>query len=299
LRFMKYKIKKRKTLLLKEGARQYLGAAKKAEPFLKWAGGKSQLLSQFQKYLLNDFNKYIEPFLGGGALFFHLYSTGRLENKDIILIDSNKELINCYKIIRDNVESLINTLMNNKFMNDEITFYKIRGEEPVNSIEKAARMIYLNKTCFNGLYRVNQKGKFNAPFGKYANPLICDSENLKAVSVALQHVNLINADFEECLKYAKKNDFLYFDPPYHPISKTANFTGYTANSFKEKDQQRLSRVLEELNKKKCKVMLSNSANPIIEKLYKTFNIAYVKARRAINCNGLKRGKINELVVCNY
>jgi DNA adenine methylase len=293
---MKYKAKNRKKYSVKENAQDYFS---KAEPFLKWAGGKSQLLSQFEKYLLDDFNKYIEPFLGGGAVFFHLYNTGRLHNKEVILIDSNKDLINCYQIIRKDVEKLISCLSNGKYKNNEDIYYKIREQEPTNPIEKAARTIYLNKTCYNGLYRVNQQGKFNVPFGYYKNPTICDTENLKAVSIALKKVKLIAGDFEECLKYTRKDDFVYFDPPYQPISKTSSFTSYTSNSFIEKDQVRLSRVLKELRKRQCKAMISNSDNEFIHELYDKFSIEVVKARRAINCIGAKRGHINELVIYNY
>ncbi|HAB50803.1 MAG TPA: modification methylase [Ignavibacteriales bacterium] len=271
----------------------------KAEPFLKWAGGKGQLLNQFEKYLKNDFNKYIEPFIGGGAVFFHLYNKGILVNKKVILIDSNKDLINCYQVIQNNVEKLIKCLSNSKYKNDEKTFYKIRQEEPVNSVERAARLIYLNKTCYNGLYRVNLSGKFNVPYGFYKNPLICNTTNLIAVSKALSNVNLIDTDFSKCLDYAEKNDFIYLDPPYQPISKTSNFTSYTNNSFTSKDQERLSDIIKELNKKGCRVMLSNSDNGFIKKLYDKFNVEIVKARRAINCNGFARGKINELVIYNY
>lgn len=222
-----------------------------------------------------------------------------LNNKKVILIDLNDELINCYEVIKNNVDSLISVLSNGKYKNDETVYYKIREETPDDPIEKAARIIYLNKTCYNGLYRVNQKGKFNVPFGGYRNPLICNQNNLKAVSVALKNVKLIADDFTECLKYAKSGDFIYLDPPYQPITKTSSFTSYTSNSFTEKDQLRLSEMIKELNKRNCKIMLSNSDNPFIRNIYHNYNIEFVKARRAINCNGFARGKINELLILNY
>ncbi|PIZ12839.1 MAG: modification methylase [Elusimicrobia bacterium CG_4_10_14_0_8_um_filter_37_32] len=271
----------------------------KPEPFLKWAGGKRQLLDKFEKYFPKKFNNYLEPFLGGGAVFFHLFSTGRLFGKKITLIDSNLDLMNCYRVIKNEIDSLITYLPNGKHRNDENIFYRIREENPNDPVEKAARMIYLNKTCYNGLYRVNRNGRFNVPFGNYKNPLICDTENLIAVSNVLQNVRLIKGDFTECLKYACSGDFLYFDPPYQPISKTASFTGYTSNCFNEKSQERLAEVLKELDRRQCKVMISNSDDSFIKKLYKDFNIEIVKARRAINCKGSKRGEINELVILNY
>lgn len=299
---MKYEIKNKKSSYkyVKELEQTYFIKPKiKAKPFLKWAGGKGQLLNQFEKYLRNDFNNYIEPFLGGGAVFFHLYNKGILDGKKVILIDSNKDLINCYHVIKSNVEELIKCLSNGKYRNDEKIFYQIRQEEPKNPVEKAARLIYLNKTCFNGLYRVNSSGKFNVPYGFYKNPLICNDLNLRVVSKALSRVKLIANDFSVCLNYAQKNDFIYLDPPYQPISKTSSFTSYTNNSFSSKDQERLSDVIKELNNKGCRVMLSNSENGFIKELYKIFNMEIVKARRAINCNGFARGKINELVIYNY
>ena len=167
----------------------------KPEPFLKWAGGKRQLLDKFEKYFPKKFNNYLEPFLGGGAVFFHLFSTGRLFGKKITLIDSNLDLMNCYRVIKNEIDSLITYLPNGKHRNDENIFYRIREENPNDPVEKAARMIYLNKTCYNGLYRVNRNGRFNVPFGNYKNPLICDTENLIAVSNVLQNVRLIKGDF--------------------------------------------------------------------------------------------------------
>ena len=272
----------------------------KAKPFLKWAGGKGQLLRQYEPLFPDKFNSYLEPFVGGGVVFFHLFSTGRLDNgKRIILIDSNEELINCYEVIKENVESLISILSGPKFVNKKDVYYKIRSEEPKDKVERAARTIYLNKTCFNGLYRVNSRGKFNVPFGGYKNPLICNKENLRAVSRTLQYVNIKLDDFTVCLNFARKDDFIYFDPPYQPLSQTASFTGYTKDLFREADQERLLDVFRKLGKKGCKVMISNSDTKFVRKLYKGYRIETVFAKRAINCKPSGRGKITELVILNY
>lgn len=272
----------------------------KAEPFLKWAGGKGQLLKQYEVFFPGKFNNYLEPFVGGGAVYFHLFSTGRItSDKDIFLIDSNEELINCYLVVKEDAKKLIKMLSDNKYKNDKNTFYEIRTEEPVDSLERAARTIYLNKTCFNGLYRVNSKGKFNVPFGKYKNPLICNKENLGAVSKALQSANIKLGDFSMCLDLAQKNDFVYFDPPYQPLSQTSSFIGYTKDLFRENDQERLAEAFRKLDKKECKVMLSNSDTKLARELYKGFRIETVFAKRAINCKPSGRGEISELVILNY
>ena len=282
------------------GSKKNPESAVRAEPFLKWAGGKGQLLRQYEPFFPLKFNNYLEPFVGGGAVFFHLYNTGRLgDNKKIILIDFNGELINCYLVIKENVEKLIRILDSDKYANNKNVYYAIREEEPRDRFEKAARTIYLNKTCYNGLYRVNSQGKFNVPFGKYKNPLICDSKNLKAVSIALQSVEILLGDFERCLESAKKGDFVYFDPPYQPLSKTSSFTNYTRDAFSEEDQQKLCRLFKELDSLGCKVMLSNSNTFLIRKLYKVFRIEGVFAKRAISCKPLGRGVIKELVILNY
>ena len=269
------------------------------EPFLKWAGGKSQLLKQFQALFPPRFNNYLEPFVGAGSVFFYLYNTERLKGKKTILIDSNEELINCFLVIKENVERLISILKGPKYVNKKEVYYRIRAEEPQDRFERAARTIYLNKTCFNGLYRVNSKGKFNVPFGRYKNPLICDSKNLRAVSIALKNVKILCDDFEKCLEYAGKGDFIYFDPPYQPLSKTSNFTSYTKNAFSEEDQKRLCEVFKRLDKMGCKIMLSNSDTHFIRNLYKKYRIEVVYAKRAINCKPSGRGAIKELVILNY
>ena len=272
----------------------------KADPFLKWAGGKGQLLKQYEALFPEKFNNYFEPFVGGGAVFFYLYNTGNLNNdKKVILLDSNEELINCYLAIKENVNRLIAVLSGPKFVNKKEIYYKIRAEDPLDKFERAARTIYLNKTCFNGLYRVNSQGKFNVPFGGYRNPLICNTENLRAVNRVLQNVEILCGGFERSLEFVKRGDFIYFDPPYQPLSKTSSFTSYTRDSFGEKDQNSLCFVFKELDKIGCTVMLSNSDTSFIRKLYKDFRIEVVFAKRAINCKASGRGAISELVILNY
>ncbi len=266
-------------------------------PFVKWAGGKRQLIPQMDKYLPKKYNKYIEPFIGGGALFFYLLP------KKAILIDINNDLINVYNVIKNKVSELIKSLKKHK--NEKDYFYKIRSidREPSvfnnwSDIEKASRIVYMNKCCYNGLYRVNSKGQFNAPFGKYKNPKICDIENLIVVYKILKNVSLINSSFEKCLDFAEKDDFIYFDPPYVPISESANFTSYTKGNFGKEDQITLFNVFETLNKRGCKVMLSNSYCDFILDLYKDYQITILKAKRAINSDASKRGQIKEVLITN-
>ena len=269
-------------------------------PFLKWAGGKKQMLKQYNLFFPKEFKNYIEPFVGAGAVFFHFLDMDYLaSNKHILLIDTNDELINCYQVIQEDSDRLISVLSSLKYSNDKDVFYKIRSENPEDRFERAARTIYLNRTCFNGLYRVNSKGEFNVPFGKYKNPQICDSENLSAIHLALRGINIVCDDFAKCLDFAGENDFIYFDPPYQPLSKTSNFTSYTKNSFNEEQQFRLSRVFEKLDHKGCKIMMSNSDTALIRELYDKFRIEVVYASRAISCKAEGRGKINELVIMNY
>ena len=286
------------SVLLKK--KKKTGSTDRAEPFLKWAGGKGQLLKQYESFFPSKFSNYLEPFVGGGAVFFHLYNTGRLRgNKRVILIDDNKELMNCYSVIKENVEKLIRILSSHKYANNKNVYYAIREEEPQDKFERAARTIYLNKTCFNGLYRVNSQGKFNVPFGRYKKPLICDSRNLKAVSLALRNLEISSGHFETCLEFAKKADFVYFDPPYQPLSKTSSFTSYTKDSFSEEAQRKLCEVFKKLDKRECKVMLSNSDTSFIHKLYKNFRIKVMFAKRAISCKASGRGTITELLILNY
>jgi len=275
------------------------------KPFLKWAGGKRQLLPEILEYLPKNIGKttYFEPFLGGGALLFEL------QPKQAIVNDSNRELINCYQVIKDDVEELIEVLKDHKARNSKEYFDYLRGIDRLkqynkfSDIQKAARIIYLNKTCYNGLFRVNSKGYFNVPFGRYKNPNILDEAVLRGVNNYFNQntVTFLNTDFAEAVKDAKKGDFIYFDPPYDPVSNTASFTGYDINGFNQNEQKRLKEVVDELTEKGCNVMLSNSATSFILDLYKDYKetIKTVSATRSINSNALKRGKINEVLVLNY
>jgi DNA adenine methylase len=269
------------------------------KPFIKWAGGKRQLISQLLKYSPIKFSDYYEAFLGGGALFFKLSCLGKISHAH--LNDSNKILIDTYKTVKEKPKDLIAELKSVKYKNDKETFYEIRKEQPTDLIEATARFIYLNKTAFNGLYRVNSKDEFNVPFGKYKNPKILDEENILAVSEALQKDTLTNVDFKEAVKSAKAGDFVYLDPPYNPLSKTSSFTSYTKENFGLEDQKRLAKTFKELHDKGCSVMLSNSHSHLILDLYKEFsmNIIPVLATRMINCKAEGRGKIKEVIITNY
>jgi DNA adenine methylase len=273
------------------------GASRKASPFLKWAGGKTQLLSTFDQFLPDKFNRYFEPFVGGGAVFFHM--AGREDGLPAHISDLNDELINCYSVVRDNVEQLIKALK--KHRNESDYYYQVRAMDTtrMGAVQRAARLIYLNKTCFNGLYRVNRRGEFNVPFGSYKNPRTCDEDNLHAVSAALRNTQLHHQHFVDALKGAKKGDFVYLDPPYQPLSATSNFTSYTSKCFGEADQKKLASVVAALHKRGCYVMLSNSDNEFVRELYKDFRQETVYANRAINCRADRRGRISELLILNY
>ena len=263
-------------------------------PFLKWAGGKTQLLSILRERAPGGFNKYIEPFVGGGALFFSLLPERGAIN------DSNEELINAYSVIRDTPEELLSELQ--LHVNKKDHYYAIRSLDPstLTSVKRAARFIYLNKTCFNGLHRVNRKGQFNVPFGKYKNPKIADELVIRAVSQVLQNTHIRSSDFEAFLRgVAESGDFVYLDPPYHPVGKYADFKRYTKDFFGEEDQRRLREVVGWLDKIGCKFMLSNSDAPLMLELYSDYHIEFVEANRYINCNSSKRGKVREIIVTNY
>ena len=275
-----------------------------AKPFVKWAGGKGQLLKQFESLFPTHFSRYVEPFVGGGAVFFHL--NHRFITNGAILNDLNQELMNCYKAIRDQVDDLIEELYRHEpHKTEESYFYEIRewDRKPDFSargpIGQAARTMFLNRTCYNGLYRVNSKGQFNVPCGRYKNPRVCDEENLRAVNQALQGVELYSEDFEKCVGRAGRGDFVYLDPPYHPLSETASFTSYTKEDFTKDDQVRLAQVFHQLNERECQVMLSNSCTSFIRKLYDGYRQEKVTARRAINCRGDGRSSVSELVILNY
>lgn len=263
--------------------------------FIKWAGGKTQLVSQFHYLMPDKFNNYLEPFLGSGAFFFYITQRYRCT---AILSDNNAELINAFEMVKEKPNDLIPLLAEHKQNHSKNYYYAIRKEKPTGKLERAARFIYLNKTCFNGLYRVNSKGEFNVPMGSYKNPTIYSEKTILRASKLLQNATLKVSSFEGVLDDAKKGDFVYFDPPYHPIKKTS-FTSYTKEDFSEKEQHELVKVFKKLDERGCFVMLSNSDTTFIKELYAGFKQRRVKARRAINCNGSGRGKINELVVTNY
>ena len=272
------------------------------KPFLKWAGGKRQLLGEITKNMPEKYNNYYEVFIGGGALLFHL------QPKKAVINDSNKELINCYKVIRDDPEELIEDLKTHK--NEAEYFYNIRKLDrhkkkynKLSDIQRASRIIYLNKTCFNGLFRVNSQGQFNVPFGKYKNPDIVNEVVIKEVSKYLNNNEIIikNQDFEDALNTAQKDDFIYLDPPYDPVSNTASFTSYDMKGFGKKEQEKLKNAVDSLHKKGCKILLSNSYTEFIRNLYndKYYNQIIISATRSINSKGNKRGKIEEILIKNY
>jgi len=282
---------------------------KEASPFLKWAGGKGQLLETFEKYFPSKFETYFEPFLGGGAVFFHLVSRGKIRRA--VISDLNKDLMNCYVAVRDHLEELLVNLRKLQHHAKDKQFYYEVARKRFNQIqlnsglegnvEKAALLFYLNRTCYNGLYRVNKKGEFNVPWGRYKNPKIYDEDNLRVISEILNRldVRILCCDYYEAVKNAEENDFVYFDPPYQPISPTAYFTAYTPETFPPKEQERLANVFHELSSKHCLLMLSNS--PKVRHLYegRGYQIEIVKAPRAISSVGNKRGPIDELLVMNY
>ncbi len=278
---------------------------KRPSPFVKWAGGKGQLLSQFQPHFPAHFERYIEPFVGGGAVFFHLYNQGRLPEKEVILIDHVEELINGYRVVQSQVEALIEELERHEpHKLDADYYYRVRAWDrhpeygQHSDVERAARFLFLNRTCYNGLYRVNRKGQFNVPFGRHNNPRVCNAGNLRAASLALQGATLELGDFRRCLEWAGPGDLIYLDPPYHPLSDTSSFTSYTPVAFGVEDQRRLADLFRELDGRGCQVMLSNSCTPLIRELYKGYTQIEVRAIRAISSKGDGRGAIPELLVLN-
>ena len=262
-------------------------------PFLKWAGGKGQLLEQYAPLFPQRYKRYLEPFVGGGAVFFHLRPARA------VLSDGNPELIDCYRAVREEVRAVVAALRLHRYERDH--FYAVRAQEPetLTLAERAARTIFLNRTCFNGLYRVNSKGRFNVPFGRYANPTIVDPPNLQACSRALRRARVECAPFQAVLGEARRGDFVYFDPPYHPRSKTSYFTGYAPGGFTADDQRELARVYATLDRRGVLAMLSNSDTPLIRELYRGYRIVEVRAARSINSKGGSRGAVTELVVLNY
>lgn len=275
------------------------------KPYLKWAGGKRQLLPEIKKYLPVKFNsyKYYEPFIGAGAVFFSK------QPKKAVINDYNIQLILTYKVIRDNVNDLIEALKIHKEKNTEDYFYEIRKKDreldsfnSLSDVEKAARLIFLNKTCYNGLYRVNSQGLFNAPYGKYKNPAICDEPVLKAIHKYLtdNEVEILSGDFADAVQTADKKSFVYFDPPYHSADNT-NFTGYQADRFGEEEQVRLRNVYADLTERGVRCLLSNSDTSFIRELYSDnrYEIISVTAKRTINSNSSGRGNVNEVLIKNW
>jgi DNA adenine methylase len=277
---------------------------REAQPFLKWVGGKAQLLAQFDKFFPDEIACYFEPFVGGGAVFFHLKH--RFPKMKARLRDINGELINTYRAVRDYPRELMRQLDAHaaefKVKGDDY-FYFIRARHDLTGdeqkiVERAASMIFLNKTCFNGLWRVNASGKFNVPVGSNKKPGLYDEGNIYAASRALQGVHLEVQDFRRTFSETRRGDFIYVDPPYYPVSSTANFTSYTKEDFGEGEQRELHAVFAEAAQRGVRVMLSNSDTPFIRRLYRDFQIGTVQARRMINCDGSKRGAVNEVVVIN-
>ena len=289
-----------------------------AKPFIKWVGGKSQLLEEIREKYPQKIEKYCEPFVGGGAVLFDVLS--KFQPKQVLINDINKELINTYSQIKNNCKEMISQLseIQSKYRNQSLEqnkefFYekrnrynelKVNGNEAEN-LEKAVLFIFLNKTCFNGLYRVNKKGQFNVPMGAYKNPTICDDENLRNISEALQNVTIVCGDYSLSKEFIDKDTFVYLDPPYRPISDTSGFTSYNIDAFDDNEQIRLAKFIDEINQTGAKIVLSNSdpknvneEDNFFDDLYKNYIINRVEASRAINSNGDKRGKIKELLICN-
>lgn len=297
----------------------------KVRPFVKWVGGKSKLIPQMEQYYPkelkeNKIDVYIEPFIGGGAILIDILKKYNI--KKAYAFDINKNLINCYNIIKDKVYSLVLELkkLEEEYLklddeNRKEYYYDIRKkynsiniENEKEALEKTTYFIFLNKTCFNGLYRENRRGQFNVPIGKYKNPTICDEKNLIELSKLIKNVTFINGDYRESYKYIEENTFIYFDPPYRPINKTSSFTSYSKEDFNDENQKELGEYFRKINdnNSNVKLMLSNS-NPknnneeddFFEQIYNGFKINEIKANRMINSNKEKRGKISELLITNY
>lgn len=274
---------------------------KKLKPFTKWTGGKRQLLPNLLELMPERYGRYYEPFVGGGALFFELAP------RQAVINDFNEELINAYFQIRDNPVGLIDLLNIHRLNNTKEYYLDIRSADRdgriqmMNDIERAARTLYMLRVNFNGLYRVNSKNQFNVPYGKYKNPKILDEELIQAVSVFLNEndIDIRQGDFEQAVEDAIEGDFVYFDPPYVPLTKTSDFTSYTHEGFSYEDQLRLRDTMIELTQRGVKVLLSNSSSPIVEELYQDFNIHYVEASRTNGAKSSSRGKIKEIIVSNY
>lgn len=278
-----------------EGATNAQSATvEEASPFLKWAGGKTRLIEQYLPYLPENWGTYYEPFIGGGAMYFHL------QPERAVISDINERLIGTYRSIRDDLPALMELLEGHANRHSRDYYYRCRERfnksRQLGELERSALMIYLNKTCFNGLYRENSRGEFNVPMGSYRNPRIYRAENLAAVSEQLQDTRIEVAGFEHVLRSAKSGDLVYFDPPYVPLSATSNFTSYTGAGFDLQMQQRLAEVFTELAHRGCHVYLSNSDSPVVHELYAGWRIEKVDAARSINRSSKGRGPIKEVLV---
>ncbi|MBP0012615.1 MAG: DNA adenine methylase [Roseofilum sp. SBFL] len=272
------------------------------QPFLKWAGGKRQLMPVIKKYIPQKYTQYYEPFVGAGAVLFSL------QPEKTVINDTNKELMNCYNVIKEHPDELLDLCQEHERNNSKDYYYTLRSQDrhstfkKLSSVKRAARLIYLNKTCFNGLFRVNSKGQFNVPYGNPINPVIADRSIIKAVSNFLNQrsVRICEGDFEDSVSTARQGDFVYFDPPYHPISDTSSFTGYSVDGFGQREQERVKQVCDRLSDLGCNVLVSNSNAPLIRELYSDsrYEIVEVNALRAINAVSSKRGKIQELLIYN-
>ena len=276
----------------------------KIQPFVKWVGGKRGLLPQITPLLPKEFNNYFEPFVGGGALFFELQKQGKLDGKKVYLFDINSELINTYQVVKSSPSELIKKLLEFKEKHSKEFYYDVRVWDrkenflELDNITRASRFIYLNKTCFNGLYRVNKKNQNNVPMGSYKNPKICDVDTIYSASYALQNVTILNTSYKDILQYASKGDLVYFDPPYYPLTPTASFTSYSEFEFLDREQEELFEVFCELDKKDALVIHSNSDTKFINELYKEYAIEKIQANRFINSKGSERGKISENLIKN-
>ncbi|HXE72306.1 MAG TPA: DNA adenine methylase [Candidatus Nitrosotenuis sp.] len=268
----------------------------RAAPVLKWAGGKGGLLSQYAPHFPRRYRNYYEPFVGGGAVFFYLAPDAR--RKRVRLSDINAELISFYQVLQRDPQGLAALLAEHSRRHSREHYYAVRATQPQDPVERAARLLYLNKTCYNGLYRVNSRGCFNVPLGRYENPAILDEERLWAASQALQGVELASEPFWGVLEHARRGDLVYLDPPYQPLSATSSFTSYTAESFGEAEQRGLAEVYRELARRGCKVLLSNSDTPLVRRLYEGFRQHPIQARRFINSRADRRGAVTELLISN-
>jgi DNA adenine methylase len=266
-------------------------------PFLKWAGGKSRLLAQFEPFFPEHFERYHEPFLGGGAVFFHL------RPEQASLSDLNGRLVACYRVIRDEPGALMERLDDHRRRHNRQYFYEARtrfnGARNMTDLDRAALFIYLNKTCFNGLYRENSRGEFNVPLGSYVDPAVYDPSTIEAVSQALQGVELRNEGFEGVAERAQAGDLVYFDPPYVPMSATSSFTNYTGAGFDLRLQERLAQLFDTLSRRGVYVMLSNSDTPVVRELFAGWRVESIRAGRSINSRGSGRGEVGEVLVCGW